>query len=87
MIEPFYGSAGEGKEWISYGVSSYGYDIRVADEFRIFTNVEFDDRGTRSISIRNRSWSSRADVVHHSAEFVLRWARSVEYFRIPPQRC
>jgi len=38
MIEPFYRpQVREGV--ISYGVSSYGYDIRVADEFRIFTNV------------------------------------------------
>ncbi|MEE9513274.1 MAG: dCTP deaminase, partial [Anaerolineales bacterium] len=38
MIEPFEeGKAREGV--ISYGVSSYGYDIRVADEFKIFTNV------------------------------------------------
>ena len=38
MIEPFVdGQHHEGV--ISYGLSSYGYDIRVADEFKIFTNV------------------------------------------------
>ena len=38
MIEPFVeGQVRQGV--ISYGVSSYGYDIRVADEFKIFTNV------------------------------------------------
>ena len=38
MIDPFEGrQVREGV--ISYGVSSYGYDIRVAEEFRIFTNV------------------------------------------------
>ncbi|MBA4380465.1 MAG: dCTP deaminase, partial [Anaerolinea sp.] len=38
MIEPFIeGQVRNGV--ISYGVSSYGYDIRVADEFKIFTNV------------------------------------------------
>ena len=38
MIEPFEpGQVRDGV--ISYGVSSYGYDIRVADEFKIFTNV------------------------------------------------
>ena len=38
MIEPFEGrQVREGV--ISYGVSSYGYDMRVADEFKIFTNV------------------------------------------------
>ena len=38
MIEPF--AEGQVRPGvISYGVSSYGYDIRVADEFKIFTNV------------------------------------------------
>ncbi|MBM3137172.1 MAG: dCTP deaminase, partial [Chloroflexi bacterium] len=38
MIEPFQdGQVRDGV--ISYGLSSYGYDIRVADEFKIFTNV------------------------------------------------
>ena len=39
MIEPFVESQ-RGKGIISYGLSSYGYDARVADEFRIFTNVD-----------------------------------------------
>lgn len=38
MIEPFVGEQ-KREGVISYGVSSYGYDIRVADEFKIFTNV------------------------------------------------
>jgi dCTP deaminase len=38
MIEPFVGEQ-QREGVISYGVSSYGYDIRVADEFKIFTNV------------------------------------------------
>ena len=38
MIEPFESSQVRSGV-ISYGVSSYGYDIRVADEFKIFTNV------------------------------------------------
>ena len=38
MIEPFVdGQVREGV--ISYGLSSYGYDIRISDEFKIFTNV------------------------------------------------
>jgi len=42
MIEPFVDRLVrqvDGQPIISYGVSSYGYDIRVADEFRVFTNV------------------------------------------------
>ena len=38
MIEPFIESQVRGSA-ISYGVSSYGYDIRVADEFKVFTNI------------------------------------------------
>jgi len=52
MIEPFVDTQVRSGV-ISYGVSSYGYDIRVADEFKIFTNVfsavvdpkHFDPRG------------------------------------------
>ncbi|HEX5691868.1 MAG TPA: dCTP deaminase, partial [Roseiflexaceae bacterium] len=42
MIEPFVGEKVrqvDGRGVISYGLSSYGYDIRVADEFKIFTNL------------------------------------------------
>src|SRR5687768_18622586 len=38
MIEPFEGAQVR-KGVISYGVSSYGYDIRIADEFKIFSNL------------------------------------------------
>ncbi len=38
MIEPF-AEAQKRERVISYGLSSYGYDLRVADEYRIFTNV------------------------------------------------
>jgi len=66
---------------ISYGVSSYGYDLRLADEFKIFTNVNstvidpkhFDERSFISVN------SDVAIVPPNS--FAL--ARSVEYFKIP----
>src|SRR5271157_3806894 len=66
---------------ISYGVSSYGYDLRVSDEFKIFTNVNstivdpkhFDERSFVTIT---------ADVaIIPPNSFAL--ARSVEYFKIP----
>ena len=47
MIEPF--EAGQvrrnsqGEQQISYGTSSYGYDVRCADHFKIFTNLIFED--------------------------------------------
>ena len=85
MIEPFV--ARQEKEdqkrrgLISYGVSSYGYDARVSDEFKIFTNVdsatvdpkEFDHKGFVD---------RKGDVcIIPPNSFVL--ARTVEYFRIP----
>src|ERR1700727_3706535 len=42
MIDPFspeQGRVAHGHKIVSYGTSSYGYDIRVADEFKIFTNI------------------------------------------------
>jgi len=80
MIEPFIESQVR-DHVISYGVSSYGYDIRVADEFKVFTNVfgatvdpkHFDPQSMVDI---------KADVcVIPPNSFAL--ARTVEYFRIP----
>ncbi|MBI5670463.1 MAG: dCTP deaminase [Chloroflexi bacterium] len=80
MIEPF--AEKQVREGvISYGVSSYGYDMRVADEFRIFTNVY-------SAIVDPKNFSSQSFVdfkgdvcVIPPNSFAL--ARSVEYFRIP----
>jgi len=66
---------------ISYGVSSYGYDIRVADEFRIFTNVNSSVVDPKSFDPRSLV-DVRGDVcVIPPNSFAL--ARTVEYFRIP----
>ncbi|MGD0096439.1 MAG: dCTP deaminase [Terracidiphilus sp.] len=80
MIEPFTDEQ-VSREVISYGLSSYGYDLRVSDEFKIFTNVNsaiidpkaFDERSF--VSVRAES------VIVPPNSFAL--ARSVEYFRIP----
>jgi dCTP deaminase len=80
MIEPFADSqVREGV--ISYGVSSYGYDMRVAPEFKIFTNV-------LSAVVDPKHFDSRSFVefagpvcIVPPNSFAL--ARSVEYFRIP----
>jgi dCTP deaminase len=80
MIEPFEDrQVREGV--ISYGVSSYGYDIRVADEFRIFTNVN-------STIVDPKHFDSRSLVEFKGAECLVppnsfALGRSVEYFRIP----
>jgi dCTP deaminase len=80
MIEPFVENQVR-KGVISYGLSSYGYDIRVANEFKIFTNVfsvtvdpkEFDPKSMIDFT---------GDVcIIPPNSFAL--ARTVEYFRIP----
>ena len=80
MIEPY-----EEKQVregvISYGVSSYGYDIRVADEFKIFTNVM-----TTVVDPKRVDPASMVDFkgpvcIVPPNSFAL--ARTVEYFRIP----
>src|SRR4029077_19428784 len=80
MISPF--SEKQVREGvISYGLSSYGYDLRVSDEFKIFTNVNnaiidpkaFDERSFVSVQAPS--------VIVPPNSFAL--ARSIEYFRIP----
>ena len=80
MIEPFHdGQVKDGN--ISFGLSSYGYDIRVAPEFKVFTNVHnvivdpkhFDDRSFVDIN--------ESECIIPPNSFAL--ARTEEYFRIP----
>ena len=82
MIEPFVeNQVREGV--ISYGVSSYGYDIRVTDEFKIFTNVNNAIVDPKNFD-PNSFVDFKGDVcVIPPNSFVL--ARTVEYFRIPRQ--
>lgn len=66
---------------ISYGLSSYGYDARVADEFKIFTNVDSAIVDPKAFSA-NSFVDRKTDVcIIPPNSFVL--ARTVEYFRIP----
>ena len=80
MIEPFVETQAR-QGVVSFGLSSYGYDTRVADEFKVFTNVyntvvdpkNFDEKSFVDI---------RADVCTIPPNsFAL--ARTIEYFRIP----
>lgn len=80
MIEPF--EAGQVREGVvSYGLSSFGYDIRVADEFKVFTDVH-------SVVVDPKRFDERSfvDITADSCiippnSFAL--ARTLEYFRIP----
>jgi len=80
MIEPFVENL-QREGVISYGLSSYGYDARVSNEFKIFTNVD-----SATVDPKNFSTESFVDRVADVCiippnSFAL--ARTVEYFRIP----
>lgn len=86
MIEPFQDGQMkwlEERKIISYGLSSYGYDMRVADEFQIFTP------STGSLTVIDpKAMDNRAMIFHRGNECIIppnsfALARSVEYFRIP----
>jgi dCTP deaminase len=80
MISPFEESqVREGV--ISYGVSSYGYDIRVADEFRIFTNVNTTLVDPKAFDPNSLVEVDTDVCIIPPNSFAL--ARTVEYFRIP----
>ena len=80
MIEPF-----EDRQVragvISYGLSSYGYDIRVADEFKVFTNINSTVVDPKNFDSRSFV-DVKADVcIIPPNSFAL--AKTIEYFRIP----
>jgi len=80
MIEPFVESqVREGV--VSYGLSSYGYDLRVADEFQIFTNINSTIVDPKNFTADNMVEFQGAECIIPPNSFAL--ARSVEYFRIP----
>ncbi len=80
MIEPF-AEAQKRERVISYGLSSYGYDLRVADEYRIFTNVNTTIVDPKNFDARSFVEYKGDICVIPPNSFAL--ARSVEYFRIP----
>ena len=80
MIDPFVeGQVREGV--VSYGLSSYGYDIRVADEFKIFTNINTTLIDPKSFDPRSFVDLKAPVCIVPPNSFAL--ARTVEYFRIP----
>lgn len=80
MIEPFEeGQVRDGV--ISYGTSSYGYDIRVANEYKIFTNVYSAVVDPKHFDPRSMVDFTGDVCVIPPNSFAL--ARTVEYFRIP----
>lgn len=80
MIEPFCEEQ-VGKDVVSYGVSSYGYDIRVGREFKIFTNVNSTVVDPKQFDAKNVVDFEGDVCIVPPNSFAL--ARTVEYFRIP----
>ena len=85
MIEPFSKNQvrldDDGNKLISYGVSSYGYDVRCSNEFKVFTNIH-------SAVVDPKSFDEKSFVDINSDVCVIppnsfALARTIEYFRIP----
>ena len=84
MIEPFEGGQVRevgGRRIVSYGTSSYGYDIRCSDEFKIFTNVHSTVVDPKHFDARSFVDFKGPVCIIPPNSFAL--ARTVEYFRIP----
>src|SRR4026208_1970964 len=80
MIQPFEDSQVSAGV-VSFGLSSYGYDIRVADEFKVFTNINSTVIDPKNFPPRS-FFVIKSDVgIGPPNSFAL--ARTVEYFRIP----
>jgi dCTP deaminase len=80
MIHPFEASQVR-KGVISYGVSSYGYDFRISDEFKIFTNI-------KNAIVDPKKFNSQSFISHKGKECIIppnsfALAKSLEYFKIP----
>ncbi len=84
MIEPFEPGqvrAADGHRIVSYGTSSYGYDVRCSDEFKVFTNINSTIVDPKAFDEKSFV-DMRSDVcIIPPNSFAL--ARTVEYFRIP----
>ncbi len=84
MIEPF--EAGQvrevnGRKIVSYGTSSYGYDVRCAPEFKIFTNINSTIVDPKNFDPKSFVDFEGETCIIPPNSFAL--ARTVEYFRIP----
>ena len=80
MISPFEEKQIRGNS-ISYGLSSFGYDARVSDEFKIFTNVNSEIVDPKNFKPSNFVTKNTSECIIPPNSFVL--ARTVEKFKIP----
>ena len=80
MISPFEDKQVRGDK-ISFGVSSYGYDARVSNEFKIFTNVNSEIVDPKNFKPTNFVTKKSSECIIPPNSFVL--ASTVEYFKVP----
>ena len=80
MIKPFVSEQKKGNI-ISYGLSSFGYDARVSNEFKIFTNVNSEVIDPKNFKQSNFISKKVSECIIPPNSFVL--ASTVEYFKIP----
>ena len=80
MISPFEAQQVRGDK-ISFGVSSYGYDARVSNEFKIFTNVNSEIVDPKNVKPTNFVTKKSSECIIPPNSFVL--ASTVEYFKVP----
>ena len=80
MISPFEDKQVRGNK-ISYGLSSFGYDARVSNEFKIFTNVNSEIVDPKNFKLNNFISKKGDECIIPPNSFVL--SSTVEYFRIP----
>ena len=80
MISPFEDQQVRGDK-ISFGVSSYGYDARVSNEFKIFTNVNSEIVDPKNFKPTNFVTKTSSECIIPPNSFVL--ASTVEYFKVP----
>ena len=80
MINPFEENQVRGNK-ISYGLSSYGYDARVSNEFKVFTNVNSEIVDPKNFKQSNFISKKGSECIIPPNSFVL--ASTVEYFKIP----
>lgn len=81
VVAGYDGPVSTHKNVISYGVSSYGYDVRVANEFKVFTNVHGGRVDPKNFDEKNYVVMTGDELVIPPNGFAL--GRTVEYFRIP----
>ena len=80
MISPFENKQVRGNK-ISYGLSSFGYDARVSNEFKIFTNINSEIVDPKNFKINNFISKKGEECIIPPNSFAL--SSTVEYFRIP----